>query len=167
MWETIMWDVCLFKSEPELCTYTWTLIANFQTSAYHISFIKRGLCVRAGVAENLWLKRKTAEEEEEANPHVSCPYNNNPAFTLGSTILSKWSYPHHSHVSTMWFEIIVRDSQPTWIQDEAFGEQNNQNVPLKIMETHFLRLWWAQTRRGVFPLSDSCYYLNICLIHST
>lgn len=43
-------------------------------SAYHISFIKGGLCVRAGVAENLWLKRKTAEEKvEEANPHMSWP----------------------------------------------------------------------------------------------
>lgn len=50
-------------------------------SAYHISFIKGGLCVRAGVAENLWFKRKTAEEEaveeeeeeEEVNPHMSEP----------------------------------------------------------------------------------------------
>lgn len=63
-------------------------------SACIISFIKGGLCVRAGVAENLWFKRKTAEEEvveeeEEANPHMSEPYNNNPAFTQDSAILSK------------------------------------------------------------------------------
>lgn len=42
---------------------------DFQASAYHISLIKGGLCVRSGVAENLWFKRKTAEEE--ANAHES------------------------------------------------------------------------------------------------
>uniref|UniRef100_A0A3B4ZIB0 Protein CYR61-like n=1 Tax=Stegastes partitus TaxID=144197 RepID=A0A3B4ZIB0_9TELE len=48
-------------------------ILTFKTSAYHISFIKRGLCVGAGVAGNLWLKKKKREREEEEEVTASCP----------------------------------------------------------------------------------------------
>ena len=67
---------------------------DFQASAYHISVIKGGLCVRAGVAENLWFKRKTAEEE--ANPHMSPP----------KTIILLSPYIHHS------FQVIISSSFP-------------------------------------------------------
>lgn len=87
--------------------------------------------------------------------------------TSSQTILSRWSYSHHSHVSTMRLEIIVRGSQPTWIQDEALTENKQSKRTFKNHGNTFFRLWWAQTKRGVFALSTSCYCLTICSMHST
>lgn len=76
---------------------------------------------------------------------------------LKTTIqISKWSYPHHSHVSTMWLEIIETVRSPD------FGEQNNQHLPLKTLETCLPRLWWTSTKKGVFTFFQ---VLLSCLIN--
>lgn len=80
------------------------------------------------------------------------------------TILSRWSYPHHSHLSSMWLEIIVRGSQPTWIQDEALRENKQSKSTFNSRGHTFFQVMMGTDKEGcvhsLWQLLLSYYLLN-------
>lgn len=59
-------------------------ILTFKSSAYHISLIKRGLCVKTGVGGNLWFKKEKKIQQRRRRTTLTCAAlkDNNPGFKL-------------------------------------------------------------------------------------
>lgn len=151
-------------SEPEVCTKMWRVKVGTLLSKLCLSHFFHQI---ASVLEQVWLKSCGWKGRQPRRRWPTLIWAALKTIILLSTstqtILSKWSC---SRVSTMWLEIIVRGSQPTWIQDEELTESKQSKHSFWNHGKTFSRLWWEQTKRGVFTLFGSYCYCTICLIHS-
>ena len=137
---------CRFSSEPQLCTAI-NVASNSRSLPLPIKFLSS---TEASVLGQVWLKTCGWKGRRRGRRRRRRRRGRRPTFMWAAlktiillspstqTILSKWSYHHRSHVSTMWLEIIVRGRLSTWSQDEAFRMGKQSNELLKAMETHFL-----------------------------
>lgn len=153
-------------SEPELCTNMWRVKVGTLLSKLCLSHFFHQI---TSVLGQVWLKSSGWKGRQPRRrrrwPTLIWAALKTIILLSASTqtILSKWSC---SHVSAMWLEIIVRSSQPTWIQDEALTECKQSKHSFWNHGKAFSRVWWKQTKRGVFTLFGSYCYCTICLIHS-
>lgn len=80
------------------------------------------------------------ERQQRRRPALICAALKTIILLSTQTILSKWSCPHHSQVSTMWWEIILRSSQRTQIQDKGFREKKQTKCTYKNQRGTFFHI---------------------------